>query len=109
MSPEGRVCYTYTANASKHRSGDVCQLDVPHKVVHQFAHPELSDHCHVFLLDKYFSKIPKSAKKKDVFYLRLLNQAPERADEPWFSCVPVGKNQLSENGEGDVLTGTGIR
>ena len=66
---------------------------MPHKVVHQFAHPELSDRCHVFLLDKYFLKF---RSQKDVFYLRPLNKAPERADEPWFSCVPVGKNQLGK-------------
>ena len=51
-SPEGRVHYTYTENTSKNRSGGVGQLDISHKVVHQFAHPELGECCHVFLLDK---------------------------------------------------------
>ena len=62
MSPEGRVRYTYTENASKNRSGGVAQLDVSHKVVHQFTHPELGERCHVFILDKYLAKIPDSVK-----------------------------------------------
>ena len=96
VSPEGRLRYTYTENASKNRSGGVGQLQVSHKVVHQFAHPELGERCHVFLLDKYFSKVPESGKKKDIFYLRPLTKVPESGDTPWFSSVPIGKNQLSK-------------
>ena len=70
-------------------------MQVSHKVVHQFARPELGERCHVFLLDKYYSKIPESAKK-DIFYLRSLTKVPESEDTPWFSSVPVGKNQLSK-------------
>lgn len=70
MSAEGRIRYTYTENVLKNRSGGVGQLDVSHKVVHQFAHPELGERCHVSLLDRYFSKIPDSAKANDIFYLR---------------------------------------
>ena len=93
MSPEGRVRYTYTENASKNRSGGVAQLDVSHKVVHQFTHPELGERCHVFILDKYLAKIPDSVK---VNYVRPLNKAPESDNAPWFSSVAVGKNQLSK-------------
>ena len=67
VSSEGRVRYTYTDNISKNRTGGVCQLDVSHKVVHQFENTELGERCHVFLLDKYLSKLPESAKENDVF------------------------------------------
>ena len=66
-SLEGRVCFTYTKNALKNRSGDLVQLGLSHKVMHQFAHPELGEQCHVFLLDKYFSKLSKCTKEKDTF------------------------------------------
>ena len=74
----------------------MAQLDVSHKVVHQFAHPELGERCHVFILDKYLAKIPDSVKVNDVFYVRPLNKALESDNAPWFSSVPVGKNQLSK-------------
>ena len=90
-SPEGRGRYTYTESASKNSSGGVGQLDVSHKVVHQFAHPELGECCHVFFLDRYLSKIPDSTKDS---YLCPLNKVPESEDAPCFSSVPVGKNQL---------------
>ena len=71
----------------------MAQLDVSHKVVHQF---ELGERCHVFIHDKYLAKIPDSAKVNDIFYVRPLNKAPESDNAPWFSSVPVGKNQLSK-------------
>ena len=56
-SPDGRVRYTYTENTSKNRSGGFNQLDVPHKVVHQYEDPRAGPRCHVFLLDLYLSQI----------------------------------------------------
>lgn len=96
VSAEGRIRYTYTENVLKNRSGGIGQLDVSHKVVHQFAHPELGERYHVSLLDMYFSKVPDSAKANDIFYLRPLNKVPESEDAIWFSSVPVGKNQLGK-------------
>ena len=96
MSTEGRIQYTYTENVSKNRSGGVGQLNVSHKVVHQFAHPELGEQCHVSYQDRYFSKIPDSAEANDTFYLCPLNKVPESEDAPWFSSLPVGKNRLSK-------------
>ena len=79
----------------KNRSGGLAQLGLSHKVVHRLAHPELGERCHVFLLDKYFSKLPESAKEKDTFYLRPVTKVPTNEAAPRYSCVPVGKNQLS--------------
>ena len=92
LSPEGRVRYTYIENASKNRTGGICQLDVSHKVVHQFEDPSLSECCHVFLL----TKLPKSAKEQDVFYLRPLSKISDVDDAVWFSSVLIGKYVLSK-------------
>ena len=33
---------------------------------------------------------------KDVFYLRPLPKMPAKQDLPWFSSVPVGRNELNK-------------
>ena len=96
VSPERRLCYTYIKNVSKNWSGGIGQLDISHKVVHQFAHSELGEQCHVSLLDKYLSTVPESAKTNDIFYVRSLVKLPESEDAPWLTSVPVGENQLSK-------------
>ena len=96
ISPDGKVRYTYTENSSKNRSGGFNQLDVPHKVVHQYEDPRAGPRCHVFLLDLYLSKIPNRAKDQDIFYLRPLPSVPLKESIPWFTCAPVGKNTLSQ-------------
>lgn len=50
--------------------------------------------CHVFLLDLYFSKIPKEALERDVFYLQPVTRVKPGA--PWFTTTPVGKNTLAK-------------
>jgi len=96
ISPDEKVRYTYTENSSKNRSGGFNQLDVPHKVVHQYEDPRAGPRCHVFLLDLYLSKIPNQAKDQDIFYLRPLPSVPLKESLPWFTCAPVGKNTLSQ-------------
>ena len=39
--------------------------------------------------------LPESAKEKDTFYLRPVTKVPTNEAAPWYSCVPLGKNQLS--------------
>ena len=107
ISPDGRVRYTYTENTSKNRSGGFNQLDVPHKVVHQYEDPRAGPRCHVFLLDLYLSKIPDRAKDQDIFYMRPLPSVPLGESLPWFTCAPVGKNTLIQMtkkmcGEADI-------
>ena len=74
----------------------MCQLDVCHKVVHQFENVALGERCHVLLLDQYFSKLPQSTKEMDVFYLRPVSKIPNKPSAPWFSQVLIGKNTLSK-------------
>ena len=95
-SPKGRERYTYTELVSKNRRGGVGQLDLSHKVVYQFQDDSLGERCHVFILDKYYSKLPASASDQDIFYLRPVTKVPDNPAVPWFTSVPIGKNTLSK-------------
>ena len=55
--------------------------------------PEKAPQCLVYLLDLYFSKLPKYAFEKEVFYCRPKDKTPPD-DSPWYDQVPVGKNKL---------------
>ena len=94
--PEGRVSYTYTKNVSKNKYGGVNQLQGPNKVVHQFQNDNLSDRCDTRLLDLYLSKVPVSAKQLDMFYLQPMVKLPKSPTAPWYACVSLGKNMLSQ-------------
>ena len=95
VSPEGKLRYTYTENCSKNRAGGFNQLKVPNKVVHQYQDLGSGDRCHVYILDKYISKLPCNALKQDAFYLRPVVKMPLDVSAPWYTSVPIGKNPLS--------------
>ena len=86
--------YVYTENSSKNRAGGISQLRVTNKVVPVYAIPDMGVRCHVFVPDKYFSKLSQEAFKKDNFYLQALS--PSNPEKPWFSCTPVGRNTLGK-------------
>ena len=89
MKVQGKylVRYSYTEHGSKNRSGGLKQLHQDNKVVHQYESDDV-EHYHVLLLDKYISKLPPDAEKKDLFYCKPMS--------PWYTALPVGKNKLSE-------------
>lgn len=87
--------YVYTECASKNRAGGLAQLRVKNKVVPIHAVPEAGERCHVYILDQYLEKIPKEAFEKENFYLQPVSKLKDPA-QPWFSCVPVGRNMLSK-------------
>ena len=89
------VRYTYTEHGSKNRSGGMRQFHLNNKIVHQYQNLEVGCHDHVYILDKYFDKLPDSAKVDGYFYLRPLLKVPEDSKKPWFAHLPVGKNKLS--------------
>ena len=94
---EGRhkVRYTYTEYVSKNRAGGLKQLNQDNKTVHQYESENL-ERCHVLLLDKYISKLPEEAKKKDLFYLRPKPHKPKDPLAPWYMAIPVGRHTLSD-------------
>ena len=96
LSPEGKLRYTYTENCSKNRAGGFNQLNVPNKVVHSYEDLEAGERCHVYILNKYISKIPPSAYDQDIFYLRPVSKMPTTDTAPWYISVPIGKNPLSK-------------
>ena len=77
--------YLYTENGSKNRSGGLFQLRVENKVVPIYSCEQLGERCHVYLLDKYISKLPPKAFEMDCFYMRPLDQVHETSST-WFSC-----------------------
>ena len=85
----------YVENGSKNRSGGTAQLNLENKIVPIHAVPENCPRCLVFLLDLYFSKLPEFPAKDDVFYLRPKVKVPSSPGEPWFDCIPIGKNKLA--------------
>ena len=74
-----------TENGSKNRSGGLFQLRVENKVVPIYTCKLLGERCHVYLLDKYISKLPPKAFEMDCFYMRPLDQVHETSSA-WFSC-----------------------
>ena len=89
--PDRYVC---SENASKNRPGGINQVRLDHKSLTIVANPEAGSRCHVFLLDRYLSKLPKNAVVKDILYCKPLTVAPSSQDSPWYYAVPVGKNVL---------------
>ena len=86
--------YVYTEHRSRNRNGGFYQLDTENKNVEIYKNITDSKRCLVSLLDLYFSKLPQSAKDKDIFYCRPLNKYT--ADGPWYSEQPRGKHFLSD-------------
>ena len=89
------IRYTYTEHGSKNHSGGMRDFHLNNKIVHQYQNLDAGYQDHVFILDKYFSKLPDSAKVDGYFYLRALLKVPEDPRKPWFAHLPVGKNKLS--------------
>ena len=90
-------CVTYVEHGSKNQPGGSRQLNLDNKEVTHFANPSLGASCYVFILKKYFSKLPMKAFEMDSFYLkpRRSKQALKNEGEPWFECQPVGHNKLA--------------
>ena len=60
--------------------------------MYQYTLAESRPRCLVYLLDKYFEKLPPKAFKLNVFYLRQKTNYKE--DGPWYDCDAVGKERL---------------
>ena len=80
--------YVYNEHGSKNRNGGFYQLSVQNKNVE--IHKNLSDKKRylVSLLDRYFAKLPQTAKAKDFFYCRPLTNYTK--DGAWCSEQPWG-------------------
>ena len=87
--------YIYTEAGSKNKKGTFTERHISNKIVPIYAVAEAGERCHVHILDLYLSKIPKEAFERDNFYLRPLTALPANPVGPWFSTVPVGRNELA--------------
>lgn len=90
--PDG---YIYNENGSKNRSGGLQDFRIPNKSVPIYACPEFEEHCHVYILDFYLSKLPVEALLNDTFYMRPLPAIPPAAYLPWFTKQRIGKNAIA--------------
>ncbi len=88
--------YVYKEKSSKNRQGGIAQLKLEHKTVPIFSNSEAGVRCPVHLIDKYISKLPLDAVKKDIFYCRPLPNVPVDETKPWYVATPVGRNQLCQ-------------
>ena len=87
-------CFTYVENGSKNRLG--VNLKMVNKVVPVYSCPSARPRCLVYLLDLYFSKFPAKAKELDLFYLQPVSKVPAISETPWYTCSPVGRDNLSK-------------
>ena len=87
--------YVYQEFGSKNRQGNFSSLNLQNKIVRQHQNTTNPERCHVQILDKYLSKIPKEAQAKDVFYLTPVLNKPKDPLKPWYTATPVGRNRLN--------------
>ena len=55
----------YTEHGSKNRSGSY-KDKADNKVVRHFSDPSLGEHCYVYLVKKYFEKVPPQVKESEL-------------------------------------------
>lgn len=84
--------YVYIEISSKNNSG--ANLKIQNKVVLVYSNADSGDRCVVAVLDKYLSKLPPVAFKKDIFYMKPKMATPSDADSLWYEGAPVVKETL---------------
>lgn len=60
------------------------EVKAGNKVLKQYAQPQLNDKCYVYLVRLYFSKYPKLAFQKDLFYWCPNENISISPGIPWF-------------------------
>ena len=81
-------CYIFTKISARSPTAN------QHITIH--ANPVGGGSCHVFLLDRYLSKLPSQAFQNDDFYLTPLSTTPADPITPWYSTIPVSRNHLQK-------------
>ena len=84
---DSNTYYQYVENGSKNYQGRFSEIGQSNKIVRAYAQPN-SDHCPVYILDLYLSKLPPGST---AFYMQPKQRAPEPG-QPWFKSTPVGVN-----------------
>ena len=87
--------YVYQEFGPKNRQGNFSSLNLQNKIVRQHQNTTNPERCHVQILDKYLSKIPKDTRAKDAFYLTPLLHKPKDPSKPWYTTTPIGRNRLN--------------
>lgn len=87
-------CLEYTEHGSKNRKGLVHQVHLDNKIVRHYSDSSLGERCIVYLTELYCSKVPESAKAKDLFYCKPKTKYTA-ADNCWYFDIPIGRNILA--------------
>lgn len=88
--------FVYTENGSKNRNGSFNQVRIENKVVPVLPCPEAGVRCYFSILEKYISKLPPTAREKDLFYMRPLgDNVASKPGKPWYASQPCGENKLA--------------
>ena len=85
--------YVYIENGSKNNPGTTVRVE--NKVVPVYRNQN-SGRCVVSLLDKYLSKLPPAAFKKDIFYLRPKPLTPVDKAAPWYEETPTLRTMFAK-------------
>ena len=85
----------YVEHGSKNRNGGIEDYKLESKCVTIVSSEEGSDRDHVFILDKYFSKVPAEMIENDErFYLRPMQQVAGYDGAQWFYRQNIGQNKV---------------
>lgn len=89
-------CYTYVEHDSKnHLEGGLVQVRQENKRAPCYAIPGKVPRCLVYLPDLYLNCLPQFTFDKDVHYCKPKRYTSHDETQPWYDCIPVGKNKLS--------------
>ena len=87
--------WEFIANRSKNVRLGGANVRQENRVFRQYPSPAAGRTCHFYLLDLYFSKLPPSAKQKDVFYYTPVRHLSTNPNHPWwYTDHPIGWNRL---------------
>ena len=99
-------CLEYTEHGSKNRKGLVYQVHLDNKIVRHYSDSSRGERCIVYLTELYCSRLPESAKDKDLFYCKPKMKFTAE-DDCWYFDIPIGRNILARK-LNDMFIATGL-
>ena len=99
-------CLEYTEHGSKNRKGLVHQVHLDNKIVRHYSDSSRGERCIVYLTELYRSRLPESAKDKDLFYCKPKTKFTAE-DDCWYFDIPIGRNTLARK-LNDMFIATGL-
>ena len=76
------------------------------KIVRHYSDSSRGERCIVYLTELYCSRLPESAKDKDLFYCKPKTKFTAE-DDCWYFDIPIGRNTLARK-LNDMFIATGL-